>query len=220
MGNPATRYPALWRTAGTALLLVLAGACTSSLKMKVEGDVPTPVVMRLPLNMGVYYSDKFRNFTYKEDSAERHNWSIQSGASQIAMFERILPSMFRSVKQLTAPPSPGKNYNLDGILVPEIEDMQFSLPSETKLKLYEVWIKYKIGLYDNHGGHVTDIPLTAYGKTSTEFLLTKEKALQAAMDLALRDAGARLALGFSKEQEVRGWLLSKGLCKGNKNVGC
>lgn len=220
MGNPAINKSAAWRAATAALILLLAGACASSFKMKVEGEVPTPVVTRLPLNMGVYYSDKFRNYTYKENSAERHNWSIESGASQVAMFERILPSMFRSVKQLSAPPARGKSYNMDGILVPEIEDMQFSLPSETKLKLYEVWIKYKIGLYNNRGGHITDIPLTAYGKTSTEFMLTRGKAMQAAMDLALRDAGARLALGFSREQDVRAWLVSKGLCGNNKNAGC
>ena len=209
-----------WRAALGALVLASAGACTPSLNMKVESEVPTPVVTRLPLNMGVYYSDKLRNYTYTEDSAERHNWSIDSGASQVAMFEQVLPSMFSSVKQLSSPPAKGTSYNLDGILVPAIEQMQFSLPSETKLKLYEVWIKYSIGLYDNRGSLVTDIPLIAYGKTSTEFLLGREKAMQEAMDLALRDAGARLALGFTRDKNVHQWLTAKGVCGGKKNAGC
>ena len=98
--------------------------------------------------------------------------------------------------------------------------MQFSLPSETKLNLYEVWIKYRIGLYDNRGGHLIDIPLTAYGKTPTEFMLGREKAMQSAMDQALRDAGARLALGFPRDQAVQEWLSAKGLCGGTNNVGC
>ena len=220
MSNPVINKPTAWRTAVCVLLLILAGGCTSSLKMKVEGQVPTPVVTRLPLKMGVYYDDKLRNYTYVENSAERRNWSIESGASQVAMFERILPSMFTSVQQMTSPPTAGNNYNVDAILVPEILEMQFSLPSETKLNLYEVWIKYQIGFYDNQGRHISDIPLTAYGKTSTEFMLTKEKAMQAAMDQALRDAGARLALGFTRDNSVRGWLSAKGLCGGNNNAGC
>jgi hypothetical protein len=220
MKNPVIHKPAIWRTAVCTLLLILAGGCTSSLKMKVEGEVPTPVVTRLPLKMGVYYDDKFSNYTYKENSAERRNWSIESGASQVAMFQRILPSMFTSVQQIDTPPTTGNNYNVDAILVPNIEEMQFSLPSETKLDLYEVWIKYQIGFYDNRGRHITDIPLTAYGKTSTAFMLTKEKAMQAAMDQALRDAGARLALGFTRNDDVRRWLKAKGLCGGNNNAGC
>ena len=213
--KPGVRRPVI-----CALLLLLAGACASSLNLKVESEVPTPVVTRLPLDIGVYYEDKFRNYTYKEDSAERRNWSIDSGASQVAMFEQILPSMFRSVKQLSAAPSPGENYNVDAILVPNIEEMQFSLPSETKLDLYEVWIKYRIGLYDNQGQHITDIPLTAYGKTSTQFLQGRDKAMESSMAQALRDAGARMALGFSRDKVVQEWLSAKGLCGGNKNASC
>lgn len=220
MKNLIINESAAWRPAVCVLFLMLAGACTSSLNVKVEGEVPTPVVTSLPLDMGVYYDDKLRNYTYLEDSAERHNWSIESGASQVAMFEQILPSMFRNVKQLSSPPAPGTNYKLDAILVPAIEEMQFSLPSETKLNLYEVWIKYRIGLYDNRGGHIIDIPLTAYGKTPTEFMQGREKAMQTAMDQALRDAGARLALGFTRDKGVQEWLSAKGLCRGTKNVGC
>ena len=220
MYHPAFNLSGGARIITCALLMLLTGACTSSLNLKVESEVPTPVVTRLPLNMGVYYDQRFRDYTYKEDSAERRNWSIESGASQVAMFERILPSMFRTVKQIKAPPATGKNYNVDGIMVPDIEEMQFSLPSETKLNLYEVWIKYKIGLYDNRGGHITDIPLTAYGKTSTEFMLTRDKAMQEAMDKALRDAGARMALGFTQDKGVQEWLKAKGICGGNTNVDC
>lgn len=220
MNNPVIDKAGARGTIICVMILLVAGACTSSLNLKVESEVPTPVVNRLPLNMGVYYEDKFRDYTYTEDSTERHNWSIDSGASQVAMFDQILPSMFRSVTQLSAAPSPGKNYKVDAILVPNIEEMQFSLPSETKLDLYEVWIKYRIGFYDNRGQLITDIPLTAYGKTSTQFLQGRDTAMQSAMDQALRDAGARMALGFSRDKAVQEWLSSKGLCGGKTNVDC
>lgn len=202
------------------LLITTLTACSSSLNMKVESEIPTPLVNQLPLNMGVYYDEQFRTYTYTEDSSERPNWSIESGASLVAMFDRVLPSMFSNVIQISGPVNPGNNYDVDGILVPSIEEMQFSLPNETKMDLYEVWIKYKIGFYDNRGEHVMDIPLIAYGKTSTEFLQGRDKGLQAAMDVALRDGGARLALGFQKDESVKQWLSAKGICGGESGVDC
>jgi hypothetical protein len=201
-------------------LIVSISGCTSSLNLKVESEIPTPLFNQLPLNMGVYYDEQFRTYTYTEDSSERPNWSIDSGASQVAMFDQVLPSMFKTVTQISEPLNPGNSYNVDGILAPSIEEMQFSLPAETKMDLYEVWIKYKIGLYDNSGQHIIDIPLIAYGKTSTEFLKTRDKALQAAMDLALRDGGARMALGFLKDDGVKQWLTMMGLCGGETSVDC
>lgn len=209
-------------TLRAALIVMISSltACSSSLNLKVESEIPVPLVNQLPLNMGVYYDEQFRTYTYTEDSAERPNWSIDSGASQVAMFDQVLPSMFKNVVQITGPLNPGNNYNVDGILAPSIEEMQFSLPSETKMDLYEVWIKYKIGLYDDKGQHIIDIPLIAYGKTSSEFLQGRDKAMQAAMDVALRDGGARMALGFQKDEGVKQWLEAKGICGGNTSVDC
>jgi len=201
-------------------LATTLAACTSSLNMKVESEIPTPLANQLPLNMGIFYDEQFSAYTYTEDSSERPNWSIDSGASQVAMFDQVLPSMFKTVTRISAPPSPGTSYQVDGILAPQIEEMQFSLPSETKMDLYEVWIKYKIGLYDNRGEHLIDIPLIAYGKSSTEFLQGRDKALQAAMDVALRDGGARMALGFQKDEGVKQWLTTMGLCGGETSVDC
>ena len=215
------------------LLPILAGCGQSSLKLVVESEVPIPTISKLPLSMGVYYDDKFKNYIYTENSEDRPNWAIDTGASQVALFDQVLPSMFRDVTQLSSLPgsaanndrdatlSPSssssdthdsslpvsaENKNLDAILSPSIEEMQFSLPRETRLDIYEVWIQYKIGLFDNQGKHITDILLTAYGKTSTEFMKNRKDALAGAMELALRDAGAKMALGFPQHEGVKDWL--------------
>ena len=103
-------------------------------------------------------------------------------------------------------PAAGTVAGVKAVMVPTIEEMQFSLPQETRLDMYEAWIKYKIRLLDTDGNLISEWPLTAYGKTETEFMKNREQGLNGAMELALRDAGAKLALGFPEIVEVKDWL--------------
>ena len=67
-------------------------------------------------------------------------------------------------------------------------------------------IEYKVSLLDKNGDLVADWPVTGYGKSSTEFLKSRDKGMQAAINSAFRDAGARFALSFSRIPPVRQWL--------------
>ena len=190
----------------TGLLLTFICGCSQSLALKVESEVPMPLISKIPINMGVYYDENFRNYTYRENTPDRENWSIESGSSQIALFNQILPSMFREVIEIDSMPAAGTVTGVKAVLVPSIEEMQFSLPQETRLDMYEAWIKYKIRLLDTNGNLISEWPLTAYGKTETAFMKNREQGLNGAMELALRDAGAKLALGFPEIVEVKDWL--------------
>ena len=201
------------------LLSILAG-CNQSLDLKVDSEVPAPLVNKIPVEMGVYYDDKFRNYSYHENSAERKNWDIESGPSQVALFDQVLPSMFKEVKHIDALPV-GSNTGVQAVLIPSIEEMQFSLPKETRLDMYEVWIKYKIRLQDINGNVIAEWPLTAYGKSSTQFMKNREQGLNGAMELALRDAGAKMAIDFPKVTGVKQWLAAHvGECTGQPDTTC
>lgn len=187
---------------GLATLLVLS-ACNQSLTMETKTDVPTPLMTQLPVTMGVYYADEFRNYVYTEDSEDRPQWSIKSGASLVELFDSVLPSMFENVSTVS---DINSAENVDAVLAPEVEEMQFALPNETRSDLYEVWIKYNVRLHKPNGDLLADWPVTGYGKTSTEFMKSRDKALQSAINSAFRDAGAKLALNFSKVPPVKEWL--------------
>ena len=176
------------------LLSVMAG-CNQSLQLKVDSEVPTPLVNKIPMAMGVYYADSFKNYAYHENSAERKNWDIESGSSQVALFDQVLPSMFKEVEHVNSLPV-GGDTDVQAVLVPTIQEMQFSLPQETHLDMYEVWIKYMIRMQDISGNVIAEWPLTAYGKSSTKLFKNREQGLNDAMQLALRDAGAKMAIGF------------------------
>ena len=185
-----------------ALYLIALPGCTKSVSLKVDAQVPVPVVAQIPVDIGVLYEPQFRDHIYTEDTDDRPDWKIESGSSQVALFNQVLPPMFRSVKEVSAIPAAG----VQAVLSPPIEDMQFALPYETKSDLYEVWIKYNIRLFDPEGKLIASWPVSGYGKSSEELLKSKDAGLNSAMNLALRDAGAKLALDFDKNVDVRSWL--------------
>ena len=96
--------------------------------------------------------------------------------------------------------------SVDGILAPHVEEIQFAMPYETRSDLYEVWIKYTIRLYEPDGSQVSEWIVTGYGKSTTEFFKSRGEGVQNAINTAFRDAGAKLALNFTKLPEVRQWL--------------
>ncbi|MCH7694791.1 MAG: hypothetical protein IIB73_00630 [Proteobacteria bacterium] len=188
------------------LLLLFSSGCTQSLAIKVTSEVPAPLINQIPLNIGVYYDEQFSHHVYRENSEDRPNWTIESGSSQVALFDQVLPSMFKQVQHVTSIDLSANISKVDAVLAPHIEEMQFALPRETQSGLYEVWIKYNIQLYSPDGSLIADWPLTAYGKSSVEFLKNRSAGLQAAIEVALRDVGAKLALGFGNVIEIKQWL--------------
>jgi hypothetical protein len=213
--TPARLRGNVARTVLIALVALAAGGCMNSMDMKVATDVPTPLVQKLPLTVGVYYNKHFRDYAYTENSKDRPNWDVKTGASQVAMFNTVLRSMFRKVVRVNSTRDPG----VDGIIEPRIADMQFALPQETRSDLYEAWVKYKIQLYSPAGELLAQWPLTGYGKSVDKFLKTRKKGLTAAIDLALRDAGAKLALHFDKAADVKQWIASAtGTCTANAST--
>ena len=173
-------------------------ACTQSLTLETKSDVPVPLITQLPLNIGVYYDEQFRNYVYQENSDDRPNWAISSGGSQVNFFNQILPSMFANITYVnanTADPASGVN----AIVAPHIEEMQFALPRETKTDLYEVWIKYQIQLHSPNGELITEWPITGYGKSSTEFLKGRDEGIQTAINVAFSRRWRKVRPQFSAD---------------------
>ena len=185
-----------------ALLLALA-ACEQSVSLKVDTEIPTPVISRMPVKMGVFFSDEMRNYIFAENSEDRPNWKIESGSSHVALFDQIISSMFVETKEVAGTAA---DTTLDAVLAPSVAEMQFALPEETKTDFYEAWVKYNMELYNRDGSRIAGWSVTGYGKSSTEFMKSRDKGLNAAVNQALRDAGAKFALGFHRVEDVSAWL--------------
>lgn len=189
------------------LLLASIQSCTNTLE--VQGTFPRPVINQLPLQVAVHYEERFRSYRYIEKSERRSKWEIGIGNAQVALFDTVLPAMFKGVVQVTDI-IPKENDNIDLFFQPNIEEFQYNMPRETKVNMFEVWIKYNMKVYDGQGLLIADWILTAYGKTPTAFMKSEESALNEAMIVALRDVGAGLTLKFSHIPEINTWLNKRG----------
>ncbi|MBR9910990.1 MAG: hypothetical protein GYB33_11650 [Gammaproteobacteria bacterium] len=194
------------KTAVLMLLLLLQG-CTNALK--VEGDFPIPLVKPTAHNIAVYYDDTFRTYTYTEESKDRGKWIIETGDAQIKLFNQVLSQLFGDLTVISALPEAEAPLAADLVIHPKIIEFQYSVPRETRFKVYEVWLKYNLSAYNSHGGLVADWILTGYGKTPTAFMLSDEKAMNAAAVVALRDLGANLSLTTLRVPEIRAWMENK-----------
>ena len=188
-----------------SLLLILT-ACEQSMTLRVESEIPTPVIERMPVKIGVFYQDELRNYVSEENSDERPKWKIDSGSSHVYLFEQILSSMFQEVTEVAGTTAVA---TVDAVLAPSVAEMQFALPAETKTDFYEAWVKYDMELYNQDGSRIANWSVTGYGKSSTEFMKSRDKGLNAAVNQALRDAGAKFALGFPMVAEISAWLEQK-----------
>jgi hypothetical protein len=143
--------------------------------------------------MGVYYPDNFRNFVYDEsqDSQGADETIIDIGSAQVSV-EKGDPA--------------SKRAGLDAVLVPQVVDVEYSVPRTSKAKIYEVWIKYQFELLAPDGSTIANWTMPAYGKTPTALLKSNEDAINLASLMALRDCGAAFITGFARVPEVAQWL--------------
>ena len=181
-------------------LMLLFSACVSNVTVK--GEVPQPLVKRLPITGKLIYTDAFKKYTYQEAEKSRSLKSLDFSEAQINLFDTI----FGSLLTLLPAGVPASEQSVDLIIEPEVLDFQYTAPRETKLNLYEVWLKYRLKLTAKDGEQLADWIIKGYGKTPTAMLTSASTAFTLATNVALRDVGAQLAIRFPKQSSVKGLL--------------
>ena len=197
------------RLAITLVFVTCLAACgASQVIVSPILDLPTPLVEPIPVDIGIYYSQSFRNFVYDEskDSQGVDDTSIHLGNAQISMFDRVFAAYFSGVQILERGEPASKRAGLDAVLVPQVADVEYSVPRTSKAKIYEVWIKYQFDLLAPDGTTIAKWTMPVYGKTPTALLKSNSEAINLAAMMALRDSGAAFITGFSKVPEVAQWL--------------
>lgn len=185
-------------------LCLILGGCTSALV--VEAEFPNPVSNPIAITMGVVYPNSLTSYVYEETSDSRTRWIIDMGQAQENLFSQVFEPLFSKSIALANAQAAANEADLDLYLIPEISEFQYSSPRETRINVYEVWIKYHMQVYNPSGELVADWIMSAYGKTPSAFLQSREEAMNQAVVVALRDLGASLTRGFAKVPEIRAWL--------------
>ena len=203
-------------------LIAFLSACGAK-QVVVEGNFPTPVLDPIPLTLGIVYPEEFLNHEIYDEAAGRteSDWLVKTGAAQVEFWDILFGAMFENVVHIRSHDDIHRyEGEVDGVIVPYVNDLQYTIPLYTNIKVYEIWMKYQFRLvtlddiHDHANGDLTYHPeqnlaewqLTAYGKTPTAFLQSDEAAVNLAAVVALRDAGANFATSFRRVPGVKAWL--------------
>ena len=202
--SPATKCVVKIAAASLPVLALLLQGCTTSIV--VEGSVPTPLVHRIPADIGVYYPDKFKDFQHREVIKSSGTWNINLGHQNLEFFRNLMVAMFDNVEELaTQVVTREAQQRLDGVLVPTIIKFGFLTPDVSGLKFYSVSIEYQLVLYDGAGEKIGEWRHVGYGK-SEGGAFGADDALNRATILAIRDAGARIAIELIEQPAIKTWV--------------
>ena len=197
------------RAAGAARLaavplLALLGGCGPR-QFEAQVVIPQPLVTRIPVVVGVYMPAAFREAVHREEH-DGVDYEIAIGKSQSAGFERLLGAMFERVVPVAAPEAgAAADPAIRGVLEPVLEDFSFVTPQDTGDSLYAVTLRYRINAYTPTGQPVDSWTFTGYGAQPEGSLPgTGSGPLQKAAAIAMRDAGAKLAVEFRDQAIARG----------------
>lgn len=155
--------------------------------------------------MGLVLNNELTGYVHEEKLEKNGTWTIDIGAAQQPMFENLFQGLFNNFE--TLPKVDGQSEAHNGVIVPNITQVQFSIPSQTRTDYFEVWIKYRVQLFDEQT-LIAEWPITAYGKANVRNygLVSTNQALTAAAHAACRDAMAFFALEFGAEPKIKAWL--------------
>ena len=185
-------------------LLALLGGCGPR-QFEAQAVIPQPLVTRIPVVVGVHMPAEFREAVHREEH-DGIDYEIAIGKSQSAGFERLLGAMFERVVPVAAPDAgAATDPAIRGVLEPVLEDFSFVTPQDTGDALYAVTLRYRINAYTPTGQPVDSWTFTGYGAQPEGSLPgTGSGPLQKAAAIAMRDAGAKLAVEFRDQAIARG----------------
>ena len=181
--------------------LLCLGGCAS--QVEVDAEFPTPLIEQLPLTVGVVLDEALTEYEHYEEIPEQITWTIRLGDANRVMLGQLLGTMFMTVP-VDAIPTANIASEHDGVIKPELEKFEFEVPVRGRDNFAEVWMQYRLKLYEPDGDLIVDWPVSGYGKS--EIMRDREGSLNEAAIVALREVGAAIATQFPTQPEVEYWL--------------
>jgi len=201
--NRFTRRSGRWLCALSLAAALLAGCGTT--QFEAESVIPQPLVTRIPVVVAVHVPAAFREAVHRE-KRDGVDYAITFGKAQADGFDRLLNAMFERVVPVASVEAGAvTDPDVRGVFEPVLEDFSFVTPRDTGTQVYAVSLKYRINAYTPAGKAVDSWTFTGYGAQASSSVPGQGKtALQQAASLAMRDAGAKIAVEFREQAIVRG----------------
>jgi hypothetical protein len=198
-----THAPLVW---GLAALALVALAGCGPVKLIANTNIPTPLVVKMPIAVALFIPKEFSTYVHNEERWST-DWHVELGAAQSEGISRLMKAMFERVVSVDSV-SAGQSHADSGvraILEPSVEEFAFVTPRDAGSPFFAVSIKYRVNIYLPNGKLADSWGFTGYGTAPAQGL-SSAPPLQTATALAMRDAGAKLAVEFREQATVRGLL--------------
>ncbi|HSG63802.1 MAG TPA: hypothetical protein VLD39_02335 [Gammaproteobacteria bacterium] len=201
MWSEERRLPVLLPSLG--LSVALLAACAS--QVEVDADFPAPLIEPLPVSVGVLMDESLTDYEHFEEIPDQITWTIRLGNANKLMLEQLLGSMFATTSPVMALPTPEAQSPFDGVIKPELEKFEFEVPVRGRDNFAEVWMQYRLKLYEPDGDLIADWPVSGYGKSEI-MGSNREGSLNQVAIVAMREAGAAIVTQFAAQPQVEYWL--------------
>lgn len=204
----AVSRPSASRQVVRAALLALAafglGAC-GSVQFVASTNIPTPLVAKVPVTVALHVPKEFAAYVHKEERWST-DWNVDLGKAQADGITRLMTAMFDHVVIVDSVNAGAQlGGDVRAIFEPSVEEYAFVTPRDAGSPFFAVSIKYRVNIYSPDGRLADSWGFTGYG-TSPSQGLSSSSPLAQATALAMRDAGAKLAVEFRDQAIVRGLL--------------
>ena len=201
--SPRRAKPVALLAGVLALNIVLSGC--GSVSLVASTNIPMPLVAKVPVAVALHVPKEFASYVHKEERWST-DWNIELGKAQAEGITRLVTAMFDRVVVVDSVNAGAQaGGDVKAILEPSVEEYAFVTPRDAGSPFFAVSIKYRVNVYSPDGRLADSWGFTGYG-TSPSQGISSSAPLAAATALALRDAGAKLAVEFRDQAIVRGLL--------------
>ncbi|MGQ0700861.1 MAG: hypothetical protein ACT4PZ_21790 [Panacagrimonas sp.] len=174
----------------------MLGACSTT-PVVPPTQFPKPVLRQVPVRMGLYMDNAFSNYVFVDKPVNGLEQRVSVGPASKGLFTEFLTAQFTRLTVLNkGPGAQAEDVGVQAILQPVVEQVQIASPINEKDEFHEAWIKYRLKLLTPQGREITAWELAAYGKHRGAAIGGTNASLTAAVNDAMRDAAAGMALIF------------------------
>ena len=185
-----------------ALMCSSALLSCQSVDVELNSEFPVPQVERLPIDVGIIFSEELVDYTYAEEIDGLGQLKIKLGKTPFDLLKSLGAGVFSDYQMVT---TVARDDVYDGYLRTQISGFQIATPRQTRTDYYEVWMRFNFVFLDQGGNAISEWVVPSYGKANEADYRTKERALEAAARSACRDAMAVFSLRAASNSNVLQW---------------
>jgi hypothetical protein len=187
-----------------AVCIGLAVSGCGSVTLVATANIPEPLITKVPVAVALYVPEEFASYVHKEERWST-DWNIELGKAQTEGITRLVNAMFERVVPVDSVNAGTQLEGISAILEPSVEEYAFVTPRDAGTPFFAVSIKYRVNVYLPDGRLADSWGFTGYGTAPSQGLSSSAPLAQATA-LAMRDAGAKLAVEFREQAIVRSLL--------------